>query len=122
MAFFLFSLLAQAEPMLKGLSAEEFASRQTDLLKEKISLPQELINNIAIINLTYANEIYLLCDADKTYPEIKKAFYNLVDRKKAEISNLLPDEHKEFYNNLEDKFKQNTWNEIKKYLKKSAVK
>lgn len=122
MAFFLFSLLAQAEPMLKGLSAEEFASRQTDLLKEKISLPQELINNIAIINLTYAKEIYLLCDADKTYPEIKKAFYNLVDRKKAEISNLLPDEHKEFYNNLEDKFKQNTWNEIKKYLKKRAVK
>lgn len=122
MAFFLFSLLAQAEPMLKGLSAEEFASRQTDLLKEKISLPQELINNIAIINLTYANEIYLLCDADKTYPEIKKAFYSLVDRKKAEISNLLPEEHKEFYNNLEDKFKQNTWNEIKKYLKKRAVK
>ncbi len=122
MALILLSVVAQAKPMLRGLTAEEFASRQTDLLKRKIELPQELINNIGNINLKYANEIYILCDADKTYPEIKRAFYDLVDRKKLEISNLLPEAHKDFYSNFEDNYKQITWNEIKKYIKKRGVK
>jgi hypothetical protein len=122
LAFILVSLVAQAKPMLKGLTAEEYASRQTDMLKEKIELPQELINNIGKINLDYANQIYILCDADKSYAEIKMAFYDLVDKKKAEISNLLPEDKKEVYSDLENKFKEVTWNEIKKYIKKRGVK
>ncbi len=121
-AFIMLSIIAQSKPMLNGLTAEEYASRQTDMLKEKIELPQELINNIAIINLTYANQTYALCDADKSYAEIKMAYYDLVDKKKAEITNLLPEAHKVFYSDLEDKFKQVTWNEIKKYIKKRGVK
>jgi len=122
LALIFVSLVAQAKPMLNGLTAEEFASRQTDMLKNRIELPQELINNIGNINLDYANQIYVLCDADKSYAEIKMAFYDLVDKKKAEISNILLEENKEAYTNLEDKFKQATWNAIKKYIKKRGVK
>jgi hypothetical protein len=118
----LVSFIAQAKPMLKGLTAEEFASRQTDMMKDKIELSQDLINNIAKINLSYANQIYILCDADKTYAEIKMAFYDLVDKKKVEISNLLPEANKAVYSDLEDKYKQLTWNEIKKYIRKRGVK
>jgi L-fucose mutarotase/ribose pyranase (RbsD/FucU family) len=122
MAFILFSLTAQATPMLKGLSAEEFAARQTDMLKDKINLAPELVTTIGAINLDYANQIYTLCDADKTYPEIKKAFYDLIDKKKSEISKLLPPANKDFYTSFEDKYKQVTWNEIKKYIRQRGVK
>jgi hypothetical protein len=122
LVFVLFSFVVQAKPMLNGLTADEFANRQTDILKDKIQLPQDIINKISNINLIYANKIYTLCDSDKSYAEIKMSFYDLIDNKKIEISNLLPEDSKSVYSDLEDKFKQMTWNEIKIYIKKRGVK
>lgn len=122
--FFLFaiSISSSVEIKFRNMTAEDFASYQTDIMQEKLNLSESNLKLLSDLNLNYTKQYYKLTLEAKSYSATKKTFYSLFEVKRLEALKFIPEENKGMYNSIEDKFKIIIWNEIKKSLRSRDIK